>query len=160
MTKLGKTLAAAISGTTFMTLFSHMVAEVEQENFSEPLLLSKLLHRVTPALNTTTARIAGWGAHYAVGIAFEAVYEQCLAASGRKPNKTNGLVMGAASGVAGIAAWKLAFKIHPAPPELNYRKFYTQLFFAHLVFGLVAATTYRIIENDTTVEPINKPTKI
>jgi hypothetical protein len=144
--KLSKLIISAATGTTFMTLFSHIIAEVEAENFSEPHLLASLAHRLLPGANQKATRLLGWGAHYFVGALFAAPYQYYLNHQHKKPTLINSLTAGAIGGVAGIAMWKATFKAHPIPPRIPYNKFYTQLFFAHLVFGLAAGATLHLLE--------------
>ena len=146
--KLDKVFINSIASTTVMTLFSHIIAEMEKENFSEPLLLSNLIHRAVPQGNSEIVRTAGWAGHYTVGFTFAAAYEYCLFALKKKPSFINSTVAGIIGGLAGIAWWKTVFKTHPSPPALNYRKFYTQLFFAHVIFSWVNAVTMFISEGE------------
>ncbi|GAB2692798.1 hypothetical protein GCM10027037_15280 [Mucilaginibacter koreensis] len=134
-----------------MTLFSHVVSELNDENYSEPRLLSLLLQRAIPATPAKTAKPSGWLLHYATGTAFSAIYKQYLNKAGKKPNVSNGLAMGAISGVAGIAMWKSVFTAHPWPPKISHQRFFAQLFVAHLIFGVVTAETMRLLEKDTEV---------
>lgn len=146
-------IAAAASGTTLMTIFSHIVSDVEHQDFSEPRLLGRLAHRLVPASNKKTALLAGWGAHYAVGVLFAAPYYYYLKAAHKKPTVVNSLISGAAGGLAGIGMWKATFSAHPAPPHLPYKKFYSQLFVAHLVFGLATAATLHLLEPGSSDKP-------
>jgi hypothetical protein len=141
-------ITSAVAGTTFMTLFSHMVSEIEDEDYSEPHLLSLLLQRLAPHMKPKAAKPAGWLLHYATGITFNAMYKQFLVQTGKKPNVNNGLAMGAISGVAGIAMWKAVFAAHPWPPKISHQNFFVQLFIAHLVFGIITAETMRLLEKD------------
>lgn len=152
-----KLILSAAAGTTFMTLFSHLVAEIEDENFSEPLLLAKLLHSAVPAINKRTSKALGWTAHYAVGAAFAAPYQAYLSKNHKHPTVANSLIAGAAGGLAGIAMWKTTFKVHPLSPNLPYGKFYTQLFAAHLIFGLVTGATLRLLEKRSAEQTDNVP---
>ena len=144
--KINRLLIDSVASTTVMTLFSHIVAEMERENFSEPLLLSNLIRRIVPEANDKTARIAGWAGHYMVGFAFTATYEYYLYTVHKKPTLMNSTAAGIIGGLAGIGWWKFVFKTHPSPPALHYRKFYTQLFFAHVVFSWINAAATSLTE--------------
>ena len=131
-------LAAGVTGTTFMTLFSEVVSEVKGSNYNEAEILSELLNRITP-LNKQQARVGGYLGHYTVGIGFAAAYAALLKATKSKPNLLNGIAYGAFSGLAGALIWHATFKAHPNPPGVNLKNYYKQLVLAHLVFGVFAA---------------------
>ena len=137
---------AGITGTTFMTLFSKALGEIENENFSEPDLLSKLYHRLAPAEPKAIAKIAGWVGHYGDGLLFASVYDVLWDKKLVKASGKNSLWLGAASGALAIAVWKTTFKMHPTPPGIHFKKYYTQLFFAHIVFALFATAAYQQIK--------------
>ncbi|HEY0244038.1 MAG TPA: hypothetical protein VGC01_00615 [Mucilaginibacter sp.] len=136
----------ALAGTTFMTVFSHLIGDVEQENFSEPDLLSKLFNRVVKESPKELSTIVGWNAHYLVGALFALAYAGLWDKNKVKPTTKNGLLLGGVSGIAAIAVWSAIFKIHPAPPGINFKKYYTQLWFAHVVFGICSTIAYKVIK--------------
>lgn len=140
-------LAPGITGTTFMTLFSYIAGEVEDENFSEPDLLAKLYNRLDLHVDKETSKVAGWTAHYLIGILFALVYAAWWKKNKLIPGIKHGLSVGAISGIAAVAVWKLTFKLHPAPPGINFKKYYGQLFVAHIIFGVFAALTYKFVKD-------------
>lgn len=156
--KLNKLIITSVAGTTFMTLFSHIVSELEDENFSEPRLLGRLANRLMPNISKQASILLGWAAHYTVGSMFAAPYQFYLSKQNKKPTLINSLAAGAAGGVAGIAMWKATFAAHPAPPAITYRKFYTQLFFAHMVFGAVTGATLHLLNRPKTPNQENSVT--
>lgn len=135
-------VAAAVTGTTLMTLFSEAVSKVKGSNYNEALILGELLNRITP-LHKKQAQVAGWAGHYVVGLAFAAVYAAYLEKTTRKPGLFNGIIYGALSGLAGAAIWHVTFKAHPNPPGVDLKNYYKQLVLAHMVFGAVASITIR-----------------
>jgi len=135
-----------ITGTTFMTIFSQVVGEIEDENFSEPDLLAQLYHRLQPGKTEANAKTAGWVGHYAVGTMFSAAFNALWVNKLVKASGKNGVWLGAVSGALAIAVWKNTFKMHPLPPGINFKKYYTQLFFAHIVFALFATAAYQQIK--------------
>lgn len=139
--KISKIFLPATTGTSLMTLFSHFVSEMENKNFSEPQLLAAFEKRILPDLPNESALLAGWLSHYGIGILFTLMYDFWLVKNNKQPAFKTGFLFGAASGVAGIAMWKILFHIHPAPPALPLRKFFTQLFVAHCIFGIAVAET-------------------
>lgn len=133
-------VTAAVTGTSIMTLFSEVVSKIKGSNYNEAQILGELLNRITP-LNKKQAEVAGWIAHYAVGIAFAAVYAAYLEKTKRKPTLLNSMIYGALSGLAGAAIWHATFKAHPNPPGVDLKNYYKQLVLAHVVFGITAGAT-------------------
>lgn len=138
-----------MSGTVFMTLFSKVLSAVKSEDFSEPKHLATMLHRLIPGTSTQFNRVAGWSAHFAVGLGFTAAYVELWEKGKIKPSLQNSLLLGAVSGLLAVAIWKLTFKIHPLPPWINYNKYYIQLVPAHVIFSLFAALAYRLLQAQT-----------
>jgi len=135
-----KAISAGLYGTTAMTAFSYALAARKKNDFREPALLAKILHR--KGLKKPVAKISGWLVHYAVGFLFTFVYD----AVWRKKNVRivpSGIGMGGICGLIAIAAWKTTFKLQTIPPLISYKKFYRQLVIAHLVFGYFSALGYK-----------------
>jgi hypothetical protein len=132
-----------IAGTTFMTLFSKAVGEIANENFSEPDLLSKLYHRLAPAEPKPIAKVVGWLGHYGVGLLFSSVYNKLWDRKLVKASGKNSIWLGALSGALAIGVWKSTFSMHPLPPGIDFKKYYVQLFFAHIVFAMFATFAYQ-----------------
>lgn len=135
-----------IAGTTFMTLFSKAAGEIADENFSEPDLLRKLYQRLAPAEPKPIAKVVGWLGHYAVGLMFSAVYNKLWDKKLVRASGKNSIWLGALSGALAIGVWKTTFTAHPAPPGIDFKKYYTQLFFAHIVFAMFATFAYQQIK--------------
>ena len=147
MNKTKKITIAGITGTAFMTLFSYIVSMVKKEDFSEPEHLATMLHRLVPGTSKKLNQIAGWNAHFAVGLLFATAYVELWEAGKIKPSVKNAVLLGAVSGLLAVAVWKLTFKMHPLPPWINYNKYYIQLVPAHVVFALFATLAYRLWQN-------------
>ena len=141
-TDLKKIISSAIIGTSAMTLFSYLVSESKEENFREPKILADLIQRARPEMNKPTSTLAGWTLHYIAGIAFTGIFSKLWEKTSLKPRVRTGLVLGAASGLVGIATWDLIFRNHPNPPHKNRRKYFGHLLLAHLVFGTFSAIGY------------------
>jgi hypothetical protein len=146
MTKTKNTLLAAGAGTTLMTLFSYLVSEAEKKNFSEPEHLGTLMHRLVPGSSKRMTQAAGWGAHYAVGLLFVLAYQELWKGGKIKKSVTNGLILGVLSGALAVLVWKATMKSHPAPPWIDFTKFYIQLVPAHIVFAVCATLTSRLLD--------------
>jgi len=142
-----KALISGFMGTNLMTAFSYLAAELAKENFSEPRHLSVMLKRLAPGIPKSWQRVAGWGAHYAVGILFVLVYKEMWESGKLKPSISSALILGTLSGAIAILIWKATFKAHPLPPWINYRNYYLQLLPAHIVFAVVSTITYRLLSH-------------
>lgn len=143
--KTSATALSGITGTAFMTLLSYLLSVIAKEDFSEPEHLATMIRRLS-SISKDKSRVAGWSAHFGIGLGFAAVYIELWEAGKIKPSVQNGLLLGLASGLLAVAVWKLTLKIHPLPPWINYNKFYLQLVPAHIVFALFATITYKLIQ--------------
>lgn len=137
-------LLPTMVGTSAMTLFSYLVSEQKHENFREPDVLRQLIKRLPTTESNDSAEVAGWGGHYAAGLLFVLVYHQLWKQNKIKPSIMSGALLGAASGLAGIIVWKIAFMVHPNPQRKNLNNYFRHLLFAHVVFGISSALTYKL----------------
>lgn len=137
-------LAAGVTGTTFMTLFSYLVSEAKDRNFKEPELLGTLLRRILPTMSKSNSQLSGWALHYVVGILFAMFYVWLWNGKMLKASGKSGIGLGAVSGVIGALVWHLTFRLHPSPPKTSYRKYYGHLVVTHIVFGLFALIGYQL----------------
>jgi hypothetical protein len=151
MNQLQKTVFSGFIGTSFMTASSALLSELMGENFREPDHLETMIKRLAPYLSGHAKKIAAWGAHFAMGFVFAAIYVELWETKKIKHTLKNGLILGAVSGVLGFLIWKGTFKAHPLPPWINFRHYYLQRIPAHILFAVFATITYRLIkeqEND------------
>jgi hypothetical protein len=138
-----KIILATLVGTTVMTLFSYAVSEAFRKLFKEPVLLNILLDRAGIVnINDSRKNGLGWMLHFLVGLLFVIIYDRIWALTPLEPSWTIGLIFGALSGVVGIISWMIMFKIHPNEPNIHFKEYYLQLFFAHILFGLGATAVY------------------
>ncbi|MBK7883265.1 MAG: hypothetical protein IPJ81_05330 [Chitinophagaceae bacterium] len=133
--KASNIILASIAGTTAMSLFSYAVSHTKNKNFKEPQLLGELTENAIPDIKTDTAQAAGWITHYAVGALFAAVYSMVLKKTKIAPSFANGAIVGGLSGIPAVLGWNTTFKIHPALPKTDYKRYYGHLVLAHMVFG-------------------------
>jgi len=147
MKTLVNTLAAGVGGTTFMTIGSELMTRLGSENFREPEHLGTMIGRMAPWLSKRASGIAGWGAHYAMGFVFAAVFVELWQCGKIKPSLKNSLLLGTMAGLAGILIWRATFKLHPLPPRIKYLDFYIQRIPAHIVFTVFATLIYRAMDN-------------
>jgi hypothetical protein len=146
MNKSANTLLSATAGTTMMTLFSYLISLAADKNFSEPEHLGTMIHRLSPGTSKKQSQVAGWGAHYAVGLLFVLVYRELWQSGKIKKNLRNGIILGALSGALAVGVWKATLKMHPAPPWIDFTNYYVQLVPAHIVFAVCATLTSRLLD--------------
>lgn len=144
MNKITKTAVSGVSGTLVMTAGSELMSFIANENFSEPEHLETMISRLAPPLSKHAKKIAGWGAHFAMGLVFASIYVELWETKKVKHNLKNALILGALSGLIGLFIWKATFKVHPLPPWLNYDRFYLQRIPAHIVFAVGAMLAYKL----------------
>jgi hypothetical protein len=144
--KLSRILLAAAVGTTFMTLYSYIISKKENDNFVEPELLNKLIDRSDnlPDIDNTETHPAGWVTHYAIGVLFVVSYLVLWKRAVKSPGIVKGLLIGAASGLIGIASWKIMFAANDNPPQNDRYRYFRQLFYAHLIFSTLALFCYKL----------------
>ncbi len=140
---LTKIISAGAGGTSLMSLFSYLISDVKHKNFKEPEILGELLERIIPAISKKQSVAGGWVLHYTAGTIFTAIYNQIWEKTSIQPNIKSGAVLGAMSGIAGIAVWKATIAMHPNPPAKNYDAYYKHLLLAHILFGIAAAESYK-----------------
>ncbi len=137
-----KIFVPAIAATSAMTIFSYLISKSKDDNFREPEILKELIQRFPKGLSKTSAEIIGWSTHYAIGVLFVIFFNELWKETKVKPSFTSGAILGAFSGLAGIAGWQIIFDTHPNPPAKNLKKYFRHLFIAHIVFGIFSAVTY------------------
>ncbi|TDG37949.1 hypothetical protein EZJ43_02340 [Pedobacter changchengzhani] len=146
MDKLQKALVCGVSGTSFMTASSALMSLLPNEEFRETDQLEKLIGRMFPFLSKNAKVIAGWGAHYAVGVIFALVYVELWEKKEIEHSIKNGIILGLLSGILGLFVWRATFKNHPLPPNNRKLHFYLQRIPAHVVFSVFATITYNILK--------------
>jgi len=147
MKAISKIIIAGIVGTTFMTLYSRYKSEDEDEQYTEPVLLNKLIDRSGMHVKVNNNHPAGWLWHYSIGILFVTSYYVLWRKSLREPTLAKIFVVGSLSGVLAVADWELMFIINPNPPSNDRYGYYRQLFIAHLIFAGFALPTYSFLDS-------------
>ncbi|MFL9831750.1 hypothetical protein ABS764_12920 [Flavobacterium sp. ST-87] len=137
-------LISSLVATSVMTLFSYIISESFRELYKEPVLLSYCLTALAISLSAKTKNVLGWIIHYAIGFLFvfgyyllwenEIISETWIAA----------FILGAISGIIGILSWVIIFKISDYNPKIDFKGYYLQLFFVHVIFGLSAFAVYTL----------------
>lgn len=154
MKAVGKIIIAGIAGTSLMTLYSYYRAKKEHQEYVEPVVINKLIDnsKALPEIDNTDTHPAGWALHYATGIFFIGGYYILWRNALNRPTNYKIIFMGAVSGVLGIIIWKTLFSSHDNPPYNNRMGYYRQLLTAHIVFAVVAVSTYKLLEENSSEE--------
>jgi hypothetical protein len=128
------TISAAVVGTTAMTLFSFLFSK--KKNYSDQ----------TSEVKKEKSRLGGWQAHYVAGMLYASAYDKVWENTLLKPSILSGALLGAASGMVGVAGWSQMLNISDPIPAGNEKKYYRHLVAAHIVFGIGAAIGYKLFD--------------
>ncbi len=145
--QIAKVLISAVLGTTAMTLFSSLFSKSENKSLEQSENLGQLVKRLPINISKKSAKVAGVISHYGIGLGFVSLYDQLWKRHKVEPSVGSGALLGAATGLVGVAAWKTMFESHPNPQPKNLKVFIGQLVLAHVVFGVVSAIAYRVSPN-------------
>jgi hypothetical protein len=137
-------LIVSITATSAMTLFSYEVSRKFRKLYKEPVLLSYMLKLLKVELPNNSETTFGWLLHYILGLMFVIVYHILWIHDILPISFLSALLLGAISGIIGIVGWMIMFKLSDQQPQIDFRGYYIQLFFAHIVFAIVATVLYFI----------------
>ena len=129
-----KVLLPSVVATSIMTLFSYLITDTENKNFSEPELLAKI-EKKKLAASKQFALPAGWITHYMVGVLMTLFFDITWQQFKIKSTFHRGIISGFLGGLIAMGSWRLLFAALPKRSAKYYKKFYTQLFIAHIVFA-------------------------
>lgn len=142
--KLLLIFVAAVVATSCMTLFSYILSNIKSSQFREPELLNSLICRSTSIKLTPSKNSGlGWAIHYLIGFLFIVLFHLIWNLTGLEPNVITGAVLGFVAGIVGITGWIIMFKLNPKEPQIEFKNFYLQLLFAHIIFGASAGLVYQ-----------------
>lgn len=133
-----------IVATSVMTLFSYIISVSFRELYKEPVLLSYCLTSLDISLSKGVKTALAWLIHYAIGFLFVLGYHLIWKNGIMEKSWISALILGAISGIIGIMGWVIIFKISKHEPNIDFKGYYLQLFFAHVIFGLAALTAYNL----------------
>ncbi|HSJ67515.1 MAG TPA: hypothetical protein VK921_07565 [Anditalea sp.] len=136
-----KIVTSSLLGTSAMTVYSYWRSRRENKNFREPQLLNLMMENLYILPKVPTA--AGWILHYKVGIGFAISYH-ILWKKAVQPSIISGTILGALSGIVGVAVWDTLINKHPNPPVIDRTAFYPHLLVAHVIFGTFAAIGHHV----------------
>ena len=137
-------LLASIAATSAMTLFSYIISASFRELYKEPVLLTYILSKLNLDLSTKTKAVLAWILHYFIGLIFVVAYHILWFYNILDLSFLSVLFLGAASGIIGIIGWMFMFKITDHKPRIDFKGYYIQLFFAHVIFAITATLTYSL----------------
>ena len=135
-------LVATIEATSAMTLFSYAVSASFRELYKEPVLLTFLLAQLKIEVSLKSRATLAWLLHYFIGFIFVLIYHFLWVNDILKLSILNALLLGSISGIIGIIGWMIMFRLADYKPNIDFKGYYIQLFFAHIIFGVVAALFY------------------
>ena len=135
---------SSIAATSVMTLFSYAVSASFRELYKEPVLLTFILTKLHIEVSPNTKSILAWLLHYVIGLLFVIAYHFMWIYNLAAFLWSIALLFGAISGIIGILGWAMMFKAVDQKPNIDIKGYYLQLFFAHVIFGLVAFLVYKM----------------
>lgn len=134
----------SIGATSAMTWFSYFVSKKFQKLYKEPVLLSSVLSEMQINLSINLKRKLGWMMHYLIGFLFVVGYHIVWVENILTVTLLSALILGVISGVIGIISWVVIFKVTRYQAPIDFKGYYIQLFFAHIIFSLAATLLYFI----------------
>lgn len=135
-------LLATIAATSAMTLFSYVISASFRELYKEPVLLTYLLNQLKIDVSVKLKANLAWLLHYFIGFIFVLIYHFLWINNILQLSLLIAVLLGSISGIIGITGWMILFKLTDYKPSIDFKGYYIQLFFAHIIFGLVAALFY------------------
>lgn len=141
---LTQVIISTIAATSVMTLFSYIVSASARELYKEPVLLTYILTFLGIKTSIPAKNILAWVLHYLIGLAFVVCYHYLWTYDILNLSWPVAFLLGAVSGIIGIAGWIILFAIVPKKPNIDFKGYYIQLFVAHVFFGVTAFAVYKL----------------
>jgi len=135
---------SSVAATSVMTIFSYIISANFRELYKEPVLLHYFLSSLHISVSKKGKIFLGWLIHYTIGFLFVLGYHLLWTYEIIEKNWVSALLLGAVSGIMGILGWLVIFKISNYQPNIDFKGYYLQLFFAHVLFGLAALPIYKL----------------
>ncbi|GAA4792751.1 hypothetical protein GCM10023231_21170 [Olivibacter ginsenosidimutans] len=151
--EIKKVLIPGTIGTSAMTIFSYAIAAAKDRRLEEPILLAKLIKPLVKHRYKNLAHPTGWAMHYTMGCLMTSAFQEYWKQNTTIPTVKDGIISGAAGGIAGILIWKVVFKIASHTPHISFKRYYGHLLLAHFVFGVTVALTSRLTSPFKTYKP-------
>lgn len=137
-------LLISFGATSAMTWFSYTMSRNFRELYNEPVLLSKVLSELDFKFSPQNKKNLGWLFHYCIGFLFVLAYYIFWVKDILSVSIFSGLFLGIASGIIGIISWMVIFKLTNYQPSIDFKGYFVQLFFAHIIFAIVATLLYYV----------------
>ncbi|MEP7092812.1 MAG: hypothetical protein ABI793_02060 [Flavobacterium sp.] len=138
-------IIVSILATSAMTLFSYAMSESFRELYKEPVLLTFLLIKLNIEVSVQTKKYLAWLLHYFIGFLFVLAYHILWFYNILYISVLSAFLLGIASGIIGIIGWVIMFKIADYKPKIDFKGYYIQLFFAHIIFAVIATAAYYLL---------------
>ncbi|MGA9637419.1 hypothetical protein [Flavobacterium sp.] len=139
---LNTILLSSILATIVMTTFSYLMSTTFNELYKEPVLLTYFLNKFNLKISFQLKNILAWLLHFVIGYIFVLSYHFLWTYTILNLSVLNGILFGAVSGLLGILGWVSIFEYTQYQPKIDFNGYFIQLFFAHVIFGLVAYIVY------------------
>lgn len=138
-------LIGTLAATSLMTAFSYLISKAFRELYKEPVLLQFLMTRFHFNLSLSVKTIAGWIIHYTIGLFFVIAWYIFWNLEVFEPTWLSGLIYGCIIGIIGIGGWVFLFMLADYKPRIDFKGYYLQLFFAHIIFGLTTWVVFELL---------------
>ena len=130
---------SGIAGTLAMTLFLELICWLSKKPFHVIRILAYILPFGKPVVTAGARKIVFLVAvtlHYAIGVLFTFCFEKSIQLHLMEFTLTNALLFGALAGLVGIIVWRIAFALHPKPPNINLHEYLVSIWLGHVVFSI------------------------
>lgn len=136
-----------ITATTHLTILSYLFSSSFRALHKEPLFLKYILQRFDKTLPANTEEILGWLIPYITGFIFVLCFHLLLQNGIMNLSWEMGLLFGSIVGMLVVAWWHLMFKLSYSI-DIDFKRYYKQLFLGYIVFGITVVGVYRFIIED------------
>ena len=143
-----KIMIAAFSATNIMTTYSYLVSISFKELFREPIMLNFILDGAGINLKGRFRKFSAWLAHYLIGLAFVLIYEAVWRYTNIEFGFTSGICFGIISGLIGVSAWRLCYRLPDGKRHVPSKEYAIQLFFGHVIFAVAVVIAFKIFNYD------------
>lgn len=127
-------MITALAATTAMTLWSHLVGRLLDQDYTEPQILEEIF---SDSWGEQGALFA-WSLHYALGLVMTVWLWLMFSFSGIENDYLVGGWFGLLAGAVGVVGWMVIFLIKYRPQQTGLPGFYLQLLGGHALFGILA----------------------
>ncbi len=135
----------SITATSAMTWFSYAISKSFRELYKEPVLLIYAIDKLKIDHSARSKKTWGWLTHYIIGFLFVLGYHIIWVKNILPISPLSALLLGVVSGLIGIFSWIIIFKMTRHQPPIDFKGYYIQLFFAHIIFAIVATAVYSLM---------------